>query len=70
VKALYGLKDVEPPIHVADLLPYQQSVYAAVLAANGQVNDSQSITKAIPPGSLTRQEEALFPLLSAAKKVN
>ena len=70
VKALYRLKDVEPPIRVDDLLPYQQSVYAAVLAANGQVNESQSITKAIPPDSLTRQEEALFPLLSSAKKVN
>lgn len=70
VKALYGLKDVEPPLHVDNLLPYQQSIYAAVLAANGQVNDSQSIKKAIPPDSLTRQEEALFPLLSSTKKVN
>lgn len=70
VKALYGLKDAEPPLHVDNLLPYQQSIYAAVLAANGQVNDSQSIKKAIPPDSLTRQEEALFPLLSSTKKVN
>jgi Tfp pilus assembly protein PilF len=70
VKALYVLNDVEPPIRVDDLLPYQQSIYAAVLVANGQVNESQSITKAIPPDSLTRQEEALFLLLSAAKKVN
>jgi hypothetical protein len=70
VKALYRLKDVEPPIRVDDLLPYQQSVYAAILAANGQVNEAQAIIKAIPPDSLTCQEEALFSLPSAAKKVN
>jgi hypothetical protein len=56
---------------VDGLLPYQQPVYAFVIAENGRIHDSQSIKKAISPYNLTRQEEALPPtLLSAAKKVN
>ncbi len=70
VKALFEIKDVEPPIPVDSLLPYQQSVYAAVLAANGQGDEAQTILKTIPPGSLTRQEEAAVPALLGAKKAN
>jgi len=70
VKALFELKDVEPPIPVDSLLPYQQSVYATVLAANGHGDEAQTILKTIPPSSLTRQEEAAVPALLGAKKAN
>jgi hypothetical protein len=70
VKALFELKDVEPSIQVDALLPHQKAVYAAIVAANGQVEEAQGIIKMISPGSLTRQEEALVSAPSAAKKVN
>lgn len=70
VKALFELKDVEPLIQVDALLPHQKAVYAAIVAANGQVEEAQGIIKTISPGSLTRQEEALVSDPSAANKVN
>jgi hypothetical protein len=70
MKALFELKDVEPLIQVNALLPHQKAVYAAIVAANGQVEEAQGIIKMISFGSLTRQEEALVSPLSAAKKVN
>jgi tetratricopeptide (TPR) repeat protein len=70
VKALFELKDVEPSIQVDALLPHQKAVYAAIVAANGEVEEAQGIIKTISPGSLTRQEEALVSDPSAANKAN
>ena len=70
VKSLFVLKDIEPSIQPAGLLPHQRAVYATVLAANGQGDEAQTILKTIPPGSLTRQEEAAVPALLGAKKAN
>ena len=65
VKALFQLKDMDPPLAVAGLLPYQKGVYAAVMAANGRMEDARILIKTIPAGSLTLQEEALLPAPTA-----
>jgi hypothetical protein len=70
VKALFELKDVEPSVSADSLLPYQQSVYAAVLAANGHDEEAQALIKSIPPDSLTQQEEAFVSALLASKKAH
>jgi hypothetical protein len=70
VKALFQLKDVEPPISIAGLLPHQKAVYAAVVAANGLPDEAQALIKTIPGGSLTRQEEALLQVPNNPPKPN
>lgn len=70
VKALFNLKEVDPPVLPDNLLPHQKSIYAIALFLNGQVDEAQSLKKTIPPGGLTRQEEALQAELSGAKMDN
>lgn len=70
VKALFQLKDQDPPVAVAGLLPYQKGVYAAVLAANGRLEEARALVKTIPAGSLTVQEEALLPAPALSPKAN
>ncbi|MFM8765931.1 MAG: hypothetical protein ACKOEZ_14020, partial [Spartobacteria bacterium] len=59
VKALFGLKDVEPIVSPNGLPSRQKSIYAIALVLNGRVEEAQAVKKTIPPGSLTRQEEVL-----------
>lgn len=70
VKALFQLKDVEPAIPIAGLLPHQKAVYAAIIAANGYRAEAQALIKTIPAGSLTRQEEALLQVPNNSPKAN
>ena len=70
VKALFNLKEVDPPVLPDNLLPHQKSIYAIALVLNGQEEEAQAVKKTIPPGSLTRQEEALQAVLSGAKMGN
>jgi len=70
VKALFQLKDVEPPVQIAALLPHQKAVYAAILAANGEAEEAQALIKTISTLSLTRQEEALLEVSKNPAKSN
>lgn len=70
VKSFFHLKDVEPAVSPNTLLPQQKSIYAIVLDLNGQAEEALAVKKTIPPGSLTRQEEALQALYSTAKMGN
>ena len=70
VKALFQLKDVEPPVQIAGLLPHQKAVYAAILAANGEAEEAQALIKTISTLSLTRQEEALLEVPKNPAKSN
>ena len=70
VKALFNLKEVDPPVLPDNLLPHQKSIYAIALVLNGQEEEAQAVKKTIPPGSLTRQEEVLQAVLSGAKMGN
>gem|GEM_PF-1180984 len=69
VKALFGLRDVQPPLLPSSLPLPQKSIYALVLDANGQATEAGEIRKTIPPASLTRQEEELRQVLAGPKKV-
>lgn len=70
VRSLFVLQDIEPSIQPDGLLPHQRAVYASVLAANGQGDEAHAIMKTIPPGSLTRQEEAAVSALLGPNKAN
>lgn len=70
VKALFNLKEVDPPVSPGNLPPHQKSIYAIALVLNGQAEEALAVKKTIPAGSLTRQEEALQTILTGAKKGN
>jgi hypothetical protein len=67
VKALFTLKDFDPPLSVNSLLPYQKAIFALIVAANGNADEARVIAHMIALGSLTRQEEAMLDTITAQK---
>jgi len=67
VKALFTLKDFDPPLSVNSLLPYQKAIFALIVAANGNADEARVIAHMIALGSLTRQEEAMLETIRAPK---
>jgi len=66
-KALFMLKDFDPPLSPNALLPHEKAIFALIMAANGNADEARAIARMIAPGSLTRQEEAMLQPIRALK---